>query len=404
MIRKKYIIFEIIFVICFYLLNPFKNLANYVYGQEVGNINENLSENINEEVIKEVGENVNIDEYISSLQKYVDENSIDNFNISELTESLIKSGSIDYKNIVIKILSLFSKELVKALSGAIGILIIIIIMSIISSLELEDKSDITKLTHLVCLIAIVVIMVSNLTDIIADFKKTITGLTTLMQIVSPFLMGVIIATGKITSTGIIKPMLLFLASAIGFIINYVVIPFICISVSLNIISNLSENLNLGKMSKLFNSSSIWIISVTLTIFLGILSLETTLTSSVDTLAVKATQSAVSNFVPVVGKFFSDSFETVVGATHVIANICGIIGIVVIFIIAIIPILKIASVMLIYTILASLVEPICKDDQIIKFISSFTSTYKTLLGILIGVSILFIISTGIILNLASSVTS
>ena len=111
-------------------------------------------------------------------------------------------------------------------------------MSVISSLELEEESDISRLTHLVCYLAIVVIMFSTFIDIIASFKKVITSLTTLMQTVSPFLMAVIMATGKITSTGIIKPIILFLASAIGFLINYIVIPFICISVSLNIISNI----------------------------------------------------------------------------------------------------------------------------------------------------------------------
>lgn len=400
MFKNKLIKFIVIVILNLILVSNVNICVNNIYAQSA----ENQNVDIKEEIVNEVGENLNIDEYISSLQTYVDESSVDSFNISELTEALIKNGNINYKNIAIKILSIFSSEVVKSLSGAIGIFIIIVIMSIISSLELEEKSDITKLTHLVCLVAIVVIMASTLTEIISDFKKTVTALTTIMQIISPFLMGVIIATGKITSTGIIKPMLLFLASAIGFLINYIVIPFICISVSLNIISNLSENLNLGKMSKLFNSTSIWVVSVTLTIFLGILSLETTLTSSVDTLAIKATQTAVSNFVPVVGKFFSDSFETVVGATHIIANVGGIIGIIVIVIVAIVPILKILSVMIIYMILASLVEPICKDEQIMKFISSFATTYKTLLGILIGISILFIISTGIILNLASSVTS
>lgn len=377
--------------------------TNVIFGQGVEKDNNNVGD-VKENVLNEVGENVNIDEYISSLQKYINENEIEGINISDLTSSLISNGTLDYKSLVLKILSIFSKDLIKVISGAIVIFIILVIMSVVSSLELEEGSDISKLTHLVCYLAMVVIMFSSFVDIVFSFKNVISSLTTLMQIVSPFLMAVIMATGKITTTGIIKPMLLFLASAIGFIINYVVVPFICISVSLNIISNISENLNLGKMSKLFNSFSMWTVSVTLTIFLGILSLETTLTSSVDTLAIKATQTAVSNFVPVVGKFFSDSFETVVGATHIIANVSGIIGIVVIFVIAIIPILKIFSTMLVYTILSCLIEPICKNEQISKFISGFVSTYKTLLGILIGVAILFIISTGIILNIASTVTS
>lgn len=390
MLKNKYIIFIILSFVFFI------TCTSNIYGQEV--------DNQNNVILEEISQNVNIDGYISSLQEYINDNNIEGIEISEITDSLMSNGSINYKNLFIKILNIFSKDIVKALTGAISIFIIIVIMSLISSLELEEKSDVSKLAHLVCYLAIVVIMFSTFMDVISSFKSIISSLTTIMQVISPFLMGVIMATGKITSIGVIKPMLLFIASAIGFLINYIVVPFICISVSLNIISNISENLNLNKLSKLFNTSSIWVVSVTLTIFLGVLSLETTLTSSVDSLAIKATQTAVSNFVPVVGKFFSDSFETVIGATHIIANVGGIIGIIVIFVISIIPILKIFSIMLIYTLLASLAEPICEESQITKFILGFASTYKTLLGILIGIAILFIISTGIILNLASGVTS
>ena len=68
-------------------------------------------------------------------------------------------------------------------------------------------------------------------------------------------------------------------------------------------------------------------------FLTILSIETNLTTSVDSLAVKTTQSAVSNFVPVVGKFFSDSFESVVGASKIISNVGGTLGIIAIIVVA-----------------------------------------------------------------------
>ena len=127
-----------------------------------------------------------------------------------------------------------------------------------------------------------------------------------------------------------------------------------------------------------------------------------MSSSVDALAVKTTQAAVSNFVPVVGKFFSDSFETVVGATKIISNVGGTLGIISVIIIAIIPILKITCITIIYSLLSALIEPICNDSNLNKYISGFVSIYKTTLGILIGVTILFIISTGIILNLIGQV--
>lgn len=54
------------------------------------------------------------------------------------------------------------------------------------------------------------------------------------------------------------------------------------------------------------------------------------------------------------------------------------------------------------ILVALIEPICNEKNVIKYLSNFANVYKNLLGILIGITILFVISTGIILNLVNSV--
>ncbi|MNI47527.1 Stage III sporulation protein AE precursor [compost metagenome] len=275
-------------------------------------------------------------------------------------------------------------------------------MSVLSSLELDKDSSIKKIAYFICFLTIATILVKTFSDTLIMFRSTIGIVTTLMQIVSPFLMTVLIATGAITSTGIIQPMLLFLASLVSFIINYVVIPLISISVAFNIVNSLTDKIKLTRISKLFSKTAMWTIGVSLTVFLGILSLESSITASVDSLAIKTTQTAVSNFVPVVGKFFSDSFETVVGATKIVSRVGGAVGIIAIVLVTVIPIIKIFSIMVVYNILSALAEPICSETKITKALDMFADTYKTLLGILIGVTILFVISTGIILNLSTSI--
>ena len=382
-------------LICFII---FFSVGNKITGTQIENENNDLMNSAKEDI----SEGVNFDEFVNTMDEYIKDNNIADIDLNEIANDMLNGKETDYNAIFIKILSLFSKDIVKALTGGITILIIVIIMGVISSMELESKSDVTKIAHLACFLVIATITISSFIEIITNFKEVVSTLTTIMQVISPFLMAILLATGAITSTGIIEPLLLFIASAIGFIINYIVVPFMCISVAFNVISSMSQNLRLTKMSKLFNSTSLWIIGIIFTVFLGILSLETSLSSSVDTLAVKTTQAAVSNFVPVVGKFFSDSFETVVGATKIISKVGGTIGILAVILIAITPIIKILTVLIIYKILAALIEPICDDENISKYISGFTSTYQTILGILIGISILFVISTGIILNLSSQI--
>ncbi len=388
MVKKKRII--IFFLIVISVFNMFFVNIKAEGNEENQDVKENLAQDLD------------FDEYIKTIDEHIKESGLYDIDINSITDELMTNSKLDYNSLLGKVLSVFSKEILGALNGAISIFIIIIVMALISSIELENKSDVTKIAHLACFLVIATITIATFIDVISMLKDVINALTTLMQTISPFMMAILIATGAITSTGIIQPLLLFVASAIGFIITYIVIPFLSISVVFNVISSISENLRLNKLSKLFSSSSMWIVSVILTIFLGILSLETSLSSSVDSLAVKTTQTAVSNFVPVVGKFFSDSFETVVGASKIIAKVGGGVAILAIVLISLVPILKVLSIMIIYMLLGAVVEPICGSEQINKFISGFANIYKTILGILIGVTILFVISSGIIFNLANSV--
>lgn len=367
-------------------------------------INIEVNKNNTNNITNSTKETYNLDEYIDTINKSVNQNLGQDIDFKQMANDILNKNNINHKNLFTKLLELFANEISSAIKGAVTIFIIIVIMAVLSNLELENKTDITSIASFSCFILIATITVSTFVNMIDVLKHTIAAISNLMQIISPFLLSILIATGKISTTGIIQPLLLFLTSSVGFIITYFVIPLISISVAFNVICSVSENINLEKLSKLFSSLSIWIVGVVLTFFLGVLSLETSLSSSVDSLGVKTTQAAVSNFVPVVGKFFSDSFEVVVGATKIIGKTGGAVGIVGILIVAIVPILKMVSVMVIYMTLAALIDVLSPNKLISKYLSSLANVYKTMLGILIGVVILFVISTGIIVNLVNSIVS
>lgn len=351
-------------------------------------------------VTEEIKENFGLPAYLDSIGECIQEANISEFNISDFSNDLISGRGIGYNKIFQNIISLLGKEIFISLKSAILILIIILLMAILNGIN--ENSQILNIVYLVCFIAIASITIGNFTQIISMFKNTSDILSKIVQIVSPFLIAILIGTGAITSTGLIQPLILFMASLIGFIITYIIIPCISVSVALNVISSMSDNFKFNELSKMFSKCAIWIIGIVLTLFLGILSLETTLSASVDSLTVNVTQAAFSNFIPVVGKFFSDSLETVIGTSKIIGKAGGVVGIVSMIVISSVPIIKIASVCIVYYLLAAISEIVCKEEKIKKYIKGFGDVYKTLLGILIGINILFIISIGIIINLCGKI--
>ena len=68
-----------------------------------------------------------------------------------------------------------------------------------------------------------------------------------------------------------------------------------------VISKISDKVQVGKLAKFIKSSIVWSLGILLTIFVGVISLEGTLTSSVDGITAKTAKAAVSSLIPVVRK-------------------------------------------------------------------------------------------------------
>ena len=363
---------------------------------------ENVEENV-QDVTKDIADSLNMDNFLSIFEDYASENNIEGFDVSSLYNDLLSGNGIQYENILDSLVGNIFKEVKNSIGSVTSIFIIVIIMAIVTSLELDKDSDVVKITKLVIVISISALLLKNYLDIVTMFKNIVNILGYIMQIVSTFLLGILMATGKITSTGIIEPLLLFIANFICFATEYIVIPFFTISVAINIVSRISENIKMDNLSSMFRKSSLYIFTTIIGIFLFVLSMESSVTKSIDSMYFKTAQNMVSNFVPVVGKFLSDSLDTVLGATEAIGKVGGIVSLIATILIVSIPIIKLILVIVLYNILIAISEPINEDKSIESFLKGFVGVYKDMLGILIGIMVLFVMSTGIILSIISSVS-
>ena len=96
-----------------------------------------------------------------------------------------------------------------------------------------------------------------------------------------------------------------------------------------IISKISNKVQVDRLAKRLKSSTVWIIGVILTLFVTLVSVDGTLSSSVDAVTSKTAKAAVSSFIPVVGKILGDAVDTVLGSGVILKNAVGIIGVVII---------------------------------------------------------------------------
>lgn len=344
-------------------------------------------------------ETFGINSFIENSKQYTGEFFAD-ADISEILNSAI-SGKVDNSKIYKKILNILGTEVQTGIKSLLSILAIIIIHSILKSIsESLENDSISKLIYYVQYIAIVTIIMSNFSDVINLVKQTSNNLIGFMNILIPVLVSLMLYTGSITTTSILEPIILFLINFIGNLIQNILIPIILIIASISIISKISDQVQVAKLSKFLKSSTLWFLGIILTIFVGIVSLEGTLASSVDGITAKTAKSIVSSAVPVVGKILGDVVDSVLGCGIILKNAVGFVGVVIIISICIVPILKLSVLTISYKLVASISEVIA-DAKIVKLLDEMGDIFKILLGILFTIFFMVIIGTTLLIKMSNT---
>ena len=338
------------------------------------------------QTIIEQQEEFKIQDFIKNAEKFTGE-FFEDIDINEILNDAIK-GEVDNSTLLKKILNILGKEVTTNIKSLVSILANILIHSILKSIsESLENNNISKLIYYVQYILIVTVIMSNFTDIIKLVQDTTGNLIGFMNTLVPLLITLMMYTGSITTSSVVEPIILFMINFIGNIIQNLIIPFVLVLTSLVIISKISDKVHIDKLSKFFKSGIVWFLGIVLTVFVGVVSLEGTLSSSIDGITAKTTKAVVSSAIPVVGKILGDAVDTVLVGVVIVIGIC------------IMPILKLFVLSVSYKLLSTVVQPIA-DEKIIDLLEQIGDIFKIFLGILCAISFMLIIGTTLVLKISN----
>ena len=352
-----------------------------------------------DDVINSQMDSFNISSFINEANKYSNE-ILKHINIKHLLNDAIK-GELNTNQLLKNIFPLLGNEIKDALKVMGSILIIVLIHSVFKSISdnLNNKS-VSQITYYVQYILIATVIMTNFSSIISMTKEAVGNMISFIQLLFPFLMTLMLASGSVVSVNLIQPIILFIINLISNIFQSIIIPIVLVGTALAIVSKISDKIQIDKLSKFVKSSAVWVIGILLTIFVGVLSVEGTLGSSVDGITAKTVKAAVSSFIPVVGKVLGDAVDTVIGCSAILKNAIGIVGVIIVIAICITPILKLAVITIIYHLTAAICEPIA-DSKIVSLISQMADTFKILLAIVCSISVMLIIGITLVINISNT---
>ena len=299
-------------------------------------------------------------------------------------------GNLSFSKICDAAFSLLFKEVKTVLSMCIIIVVIGIICSLIKNLQSAFSSEsISEIAFYACYALMIIVLTRTFIISLDLAKDIITQISGFMSKLLPILVVMLGVAGGFTESATMDPIVLGTTIIIPKIYLNIILPLILITFVLQFTNNISTEPKISNLCSLVKSSVLWIQGLILTVYIGLLTVRGITASTIDAVTLKTAKFTIDNFIPIVGKTFSDAIASVAGYSLIIKNAIGSVGLLVLILIIIYPIIKIFLSSIILKISSSLLEPIA-DKRITKAVFSAGDSLILILSSVLCVSLMFFV--------------
>ena len=378
-LRKKYavwLLFLCVLLIC--------SLAPSVYAES--DVEKELNETIDEQLggIDWSG----LEDYFDGLGE--DDNKL--FDGSFLKKIKILGGEMDTTaaSYLGFLGDVFLGEFNKVLPSLLSVAAICILSGLINRTKTTLLSDSTgELINFVCYGVIILLVLSGVWELLDSTKVTVLRIKQLTNVAMPILLAMMSATGAAVGTKVYQPSVALLSSGITEIIANIILPMFIFTVVFSVISNLSKNIRLDKLSDFFKKTSVWIVGISFTVFTGFLTVQGLTSSTIDGVSIRAAKFATKNYIPILGGYLADGFDLILASSVLIKNSLGVVVLILLVITIMAPVLKIVVFNLALSFVTAIVEPIA-GDRIVGFLSGVGKNLTILLVSILAVAFMLFI--------------
>lgn len=280
----------------------------------------------------------------------------------------------------------------------LGTLILLTVFSmVLQSLQNAfAQQAVSKVAYAVVYMVLMIIALNSFRIAIDYALDAVQTMSHFMIAMIPLLLALLASSGGVISAAFFHPIILFLMNTTGTIVEYVTLPLLFLAALLNIVSTLTDHYKVTQLAELLTKVSVGILGAILTVFLGVMSVKGATSAIADGIALRTAKFVTGNFIPVVGKMFTDAADTVVTASMLLKNTVGIVGVAILLIIAAFPALKIFAIALVYKVSAAVMQPL-GGGPVISCLSIMSKSIAYVFASLAIVSLMFFLSLAVIIT-------
>jgi len=283
-----------------------------------------------------------------------------------------------------------------------GKLLVTIVLLTVFTMLLEtmqsafERNAVSKVAYGIAYMVLIILAVNSFRTATSYAGEAIGNMVQFMLAMVPLLLTLLAGTGGVASVAVLHPLIVFMIHTIGTIVHVVVFPLLFFSAVLHLVSAMTDRYKATQLANLLRNAGVGVLGVLLTVFLGVLSVQGATGAVTDGVALRTAKFVTGNFVPVVGKMFSDATDTVMSASLLVKNAVGLAGVIVLLFLCAFPALKILTLALIYNLAGAVMQPL-GGTPIVQCLQTIGKTLIYVFAALASVGLMFFLAVTIILT-------
>ncbi|MGN0462731.1 MAG: hypothetical protein ACI4HZ_09845 [Ruminococcus sp.] len=337
-----------------------------------------------------------------NLSNSLDHNSQDSLNNLGIDEK-------DYNSIINLSFSDFFKEIIRIagqegvtpLSASALVMCMLLLYSVFDNFRDDLKSR--NMQSISDAVFVLIITLSIVTPVVSVVNRAVTSIEnagSFMLLYIPIMVVALITNGQGVTGASYYSFVVMAGEGITWLSSHLIAPLLSVFLGVSVTSSASSDIKLDGIIRELSKFIKWVIAFVMTVFSGLLTFKTLITTAADTVSTRAVRFTLSSFIPIVGSALSEAYKTIQGSMTLLKTGLGvfvIISVVIVFL----PVVINCLLWIVSLNISSGVSDMLGVKAPSSVLKCCSSVLSTLLVIILCVMAIYVISTAIILTLGST---
>lgn len=302
-------------------------------------------------------------------------------------------SDIEAENIFSLVIDIIAENMPKPLMTLASCAAVIILCALISAMKEGD--ELAGTFNTVGVLACSGVICTSSAFVIQSAKTAIDGFAAFLSVYIPAFAGIMAANGQTAAAASYSAVITVAVQVLSQIFSLIIFPLTSCIMGVSVAGAVNPELKISSIADLAKKLVNWGLAFIMTVFTGLLSVQSFVGAAADTVSMKAVKFTVSGAVPIVGGAVSDALSTVKGSIGLIKAATGSYGIIASAVI-VAPILISALLYRIAFMIAAAISDSLGTSRLTALIKSAESVIAAVIAVIVCFWLIAVVSTAIML--------